>query len=599
MAPRPWSTSRAARATWGASLFVAAVGLGSASPARAQACGDAEDTRCASLVAPAGDPFPTLERALARVMGTVGTGKPAVAATDDAVHHLAWALTDVRSLDLASYDGGPTVQSPSVRRWIDVDVRAGNARIDSMHKLRDGWVDDGRRAATAPLDDVGRPLEDLLVVATDDAYRAARKRLLSVRANARVKVAREDTSDDWSAAPVVRHDVPTPALEVDVATWSPRVAAAGRALAAGAGVHASGVSLSATHAERWFLDSAGTRIHDGRVHLRLSAWAATTAEDGMNLSAYDYVDVASPDHLPDAAATEALVNGVLAKLQGLRVAPPVEPYSGPAILRGRAAGVFFHEIFGHRVEGHRQKDEDEGQTFTKRVGLPILPAFLDVTDDPTLARLGTTDLNGHYVFDDEGVAAQRVPLVEKGILRNFLMSRAPIAGFGTSNGHGRREPGNTPVSRQGNLMVTSSQTVPYARLREQLVAETKRQGKPFGLVFDDISGGFTFTGRSTPNAFAVQPVTVWKVYADGRPDELVRGVDLIGTPLTTFSRILAAADDRDVFNGVCGAESGWVPVSASAPSLLVSEVEVQRQEKGNDRPPILPPPSPATTGGVQ
>jgi predicted Zn-dependent protease len=117
------------------------------------------------------------------------------------------------------------------------------------------------------------------------------------------------------------------------------------------------------------------------------------------------------------------------------------------------------------------------------------------------------------------------------------------------------------------------------------------------LVFDDISGGFTFTGRSTPNSFVVSPVTVWKVYVDGRPDELVRGVDLIGTPLTTFARIVAAADDISVFNGVCGAESGWVPVSASAPSLLVSEVEIQRREKGNDRPPLLP--APGTTPKVQ
>lgn len=288
-----------------------------------------------------------------------------------------------------------------------------------------------------------------------------------------------------------------------------------------------------------------------------------------------------------------MVANAAQRLTELRDAPLVDPYAGPAILRGRAAGVFFHEIFGHRVEGHRQKDEDEGQTFTSRVGLPILPPFLSVVDDPTLAVLGKTDLNGHYSFDDEGVAAQRVQLVDHGILRNFLMSRAPIAGFPSSNGHGRRQPGNEVVARQGNLMVIPHQTVPYAELRSRLLAEVRKQGKPFGLVFDDISGGFTFTGRSEPNAFVVQPVTVWKVFPDGKPDQLVRGVDLIGTPLTTFARITAAADDLDVFNGVCGAESGWVPVSASSPSLLVSEVEVQRHEKANDRPPLL------TAPGVQ
>ncbi len=284
------------------------------------------------------------------------------------------------------------------------------------------------------------------------------------------------------------------------------------------------------------------------------------------------------------------------RVTALREAPVVDPYVGPAILRGRAAAVFFHEILGHRVEGHRQKDEDEGQTLTDKVGEQIFPSFLAVHDDPTLEALAGVDLNGHYVYDDEGVPGQRVPVVEEGVLKGFLVSRSPIDGFPASNGHGRRQPGNAVVARQGNLVVSASETVPYDALRQQLVDEIKAQGKPFGLIFDDISGGFTFTGRTTPNSYAVQPVTVWRVYPDGRPDELVRGVDLIGTPLLTFGRIAAASDEVQVFNGMCGAESGWVPVSAVAPDLLVSEVEVQRGDKEHDRPPLLPPPGVAAPG---
>jgi predicted Zn-dependent protease len=276
----------------------------------------------------------------------------------------------------------------------------------------------------------------------------------------------------------------------------------------------------------------------------------------------------------------------------LRAAPVVDPYVGPAILRGRAAAVFFHEILGHRAEGHRQKDEEEGQTLRDKVGERIFPPFLSVVDDPTLRRIGAVDLSGHYRFDDEGVAAERVTLVEDGVYKGFLMSRAPIEGFAHSNGHGRRQPGAAPVARQGNLIVSTRNPLPDATLRAELLKLLKQQGRPFGLIFDDISGGFTFTGRSTPNSYAVQPVTVWRVWADGRPDELVRGVDLIGTPLLTFGRIVAGSQTVEVFNGMCGAESGWVPVSAAAPALLVSEVEVQRREKGNDRPPVLPVPAP-------
>jgi predicted Zn-dependent protease len=274
----------------------------------------------------------------------------------------------------------------------------------------------------------------------------------------------------------------------------------------------------------------------------------------------------------------------------------IEPYTGPAILSGRASGVFFHEIFGHRIEGHRQKDEDGGQTFTKQVNKQILPTFISVFDDPTLQQLkagaAETDLNGFYPYDDEGVKSQRVPVVESGILKNFLMSRSPVKGFSNSNGHGRKSAGLRPVGRQGNLIVQSSQMVSDARLRELLIEECKKQGKPFGLFFSDISGGFTNTNRGGPQAFQVTPVMVYRVYTDGRPDELVRGVDLIGTPLVSFSKILATSDRQEVFNGMCGAESGWVPVSAVSPAILTAQIEVQKKPKSNDRLPILPPPAP-------
>jgi predicted Zn-dependent protease len=274
----------------------------------------------------------------------------------------------------------------------------------------------------------------------------------------------------------------------------------------------------------------------------------------------------------------------------LRTAPLVEPYTGPAILLNRASGVFFHEIFGHRIEGHRQKDVEEGQTFTKMIGKPILPEFLSVIDDPTQARFGNEDLRGHYLYDDEGVRSSRVQLVENGILRTFLLSRSPVQNFANSNGHGRREPGRQVVSRQGNLIVQSTKAVPFTKLREMLIQECKQQNKPYGYLFDDITGGFTTTSRGGPQAFKVLPVVVYRVHADGRPDELVRGVDIVGTPLSCFSKIVATGDDPAVFNGSCGAESGWVPVSAVSPSILVTQIEIEKRQRSQDLPPILPPP---------
>ena len=529
------------------------------------------------------------QRQLAAAVAAPPGGSPA-----DAAHAITYAVVDHREQTIQGSHGAAAGTVASRRRMVDVDVSVGTPELDSTHKIRDEsmFAGDSRPRYLVGFEGPTEPLRRLLLRATDDAFRQSRGRLTKVRSNAAVKVAREDDSADYGPADVVTRNVPLPRLEVDVGAWREFTRELSATYLAWPEIVDSAVQLVVIEDDRWLVNSEGTSVVDARRHLRFATWATAVAEDGMELSVYDYVDVASLDHLPDRARLAAMVQGVAERTAALRNAPVIEPWTGPAILRGRAAGVFFHEIFGHRIEGHRQKDEDEGQTFTNRVGEPILPAFLSVVDDPTLAHIAGEDLNGHYAVDDEGVAAEKVTLVDKGILRNFLMSRTPIEGFERSNGHGRRQPGNAVVPRQGNLMVQAESLVSAGELRKRLIAEAVRQGKPWGLLFDDISGGFTFTGRSTPNSFAVQPVVVWRVWTDGRPDELVRGVDLIGTPLATFSRILAAGGTPEVFNGVCGAESGWVPVSASSPSLLVSEVEVQRRVKGNDRPPLLAPPLP-------
>ena len=165
--------------------------------------------------------------------------------------------------------------------------------------------------------------------------------------------------------------------------------------------------------------------------------------------------------------------------------------------------MFFHEIFGHRLEGHRQKDDYEGQTFTKMLGQQILPEFIDVYDDPSIASINGTPLNGHYFVDDEATLALEAPLVSEGVLEGFLLSRSVVSPFEASNGHGRRDRGYRVVARQGNLIVSARETVPEGELRERLIAEAQAQGKPYGLWFSDIQGGYTITDRSGPQAFKV------------------------------------------------------------------------------------------------
>ena len=349
----------------------------------------------------------------------------------------------------------------------------------------------------------------------------------------------------------------------------------------------------------YFASSEGSRVVTPHQQTRLVVFAVTRADDGMDLFRDQTFEAETLDGLPGQAELESAIRALGNSLEALRKAPVTEPFDGPAILSGRASAVFFHEVLGHRLEGQRQRGDEEGQTFTKELGKDVLPGFLSVADDPTVTTFGKTWLSGSYTYDDEGQKAQRVELIQDGVLRTFLMSRLPIASFSASNGHGRAQTGRMPTGRQGNLIVTSTKSVSDAKLREQLIEEAKRQGKPFGLYFEDISSGFAVTTRNSPQAFQVIPLVVFRVYVDGRPDELVRGVSIVGTPLAAMKRILATSDKPEVFNGECGAESGTVPVSAVAPAMLVSEIETQRQPQGIERPPILPIPGATATKEAQ
>ena len=240
---------------------------------------------------------------------------------------------------------------------------------------------------------------------------------------------------------------------------------------------------------------------------------------------------------------------------------------------------------------------------SQRWWIKVLPDFLSVLFDPTKKRVGSTDLNGWYLYDDEGVKARPVKVVENGTLKTFLMSRSPIKGFPQSNGHGRKQAGSgacfaavESYCRIVSKQVSECATAANAGRRDQTPGQAVR------ILFRARHRRLHDYGRSSFQSFKVIPLVVYRVYPDGRPDELVRGVDIVGTPLASFARILATSDKPEVFNGYCGAESGSVPVSAVSPAILVSELEIQKKAKGRDRPPLLPaPPSstPATSGGAQ
>jgi predicted Zn-dependent protease len=507
-------------------------------------------------------------------------------------YFIGYTVTDTQRAEVSGSNGALLSSSEAHNRWLQVSVRTGTYTLDNTHKVGEQRMPNGGPGTAVPVDNDEQIVRRAIWLETDQQYRTAAEALIKIRSSKEVKA---DTAE--GRAPDFSHEQPHKSIEPEVSftldrkPWEERVRAYTKAFRESPDILNSIVTFSALGQNSYLINTEGTQLQHGQIRYRLELFIQGKATDGMNIERYYNFDWVDPKDAPsdkDVAVASATLRK---EMEGLVKAPLNEPSVGPALLTGRAAAVFFHEVFGHRAEGHRQKDISEGQTFAKKVGEPILPDFLSIVDDPTQKKLGKEDLLGYYRFDDEGVSTHEVMLVDHGVLKAFEMSRSPLADFPHSNGHGRRQLGATPVSRQGNLIVRSSKAVSNTELRVKLIELVKAQNKPYGLLIDDIAGGFTFTGRGQPQAFQVQPLVVYKVFADGRPDELVRGVDIVGTPLAALTKIVATGDRPEVFNGYCGAESGSVPVSAAAPAILTSELEVQKKQTDTDAPPILPPPA--------
>ena len=522
------------------------------------------------------------------MQGELSRATTSLAKSEPAPYFVSYTVNDQSIIVLVGSYGSLLTDAALRRRQADVIMRVGSPALDNTHGQSRA---SGMTSGTLPLGDDPDAISRVLWELTDREYKRAAPAFLNVKTNTAVRAEEEDKSPDFSnEAPQTYTGEALKPAGFDRTAWEGEIRRLSGAFRKYPGVYFAKVELLIQTSNSRLVSSEGTAIVSPSLSARLILEAETRADDGMELLRVETFQAQSAGALPSEAELSAKIDKMAADLKDLRKAPVAEPYDGPALLSGRAAAVFFHEVLGHRLEGHRQRDEDEGQTFTKKVNQEVLPKFLSVADDPTVREVAGVKLAGSYEYDNEGSPARRVEVIQNGVLKNFLMSRMPIKDFGVSNGHGRNQPGLMAVGRQGNLIVTSTQTVPEAQLRQKLIEEVKKQGKPYGLYFDDIQGGFTLTTRQLPQAFQVLPVVVYRVYADGRPDELVRGVDIVGTPLAALTRILATGDQQRVFNGVCGAESGSVPVAAVAPAMLFSEMEVQKRGHSHERPPILPAP---------
>ncbi len=344
------------------------------------------------------------------------------------------------------------------------------------------------------------------------------------------------------------------------------------------------------NASRYLLTSEGTRIFTATPRYLVALHLVSPTIKSHYLLGNSWVFhsremEAFPSHDLLMEKGERLIG----ELMEMRKAPVEKNGIYPAILDTKNHGVLWHEVIGHSLEAHRMQEDDceydESTPFEGNIGTKVAPSFITVHDDPT-----RKDLVGHYKYDDEGVKGKKTLLIEQGILKGYLHSRQSAGYFRTqSNGHARSSDRHDPIPRMSNIVVSSSKSIPFEELKEELMKQCVEQKREYGLLIEGTSGGFSLPEESY---FNTTPTNIFRIYTNGNR-ERVRGIYIVGTPYQTLQNIVMTSDRYGAFHGVCGAESGWVSSSELAPDALVSSLEVKRIP--NDayerlRAPIFPRP---------
>ncbi len=494
-----------------------------------------------------------------------------------------------------------------------VQVRVGSYQLDNTNFVGAEFYSGARyEIDRLPLDDSYPAIRRHLWLATDMAYKAAIEALSRKRALLR-SVTAPESLPDFSPAPALELLDWSPLPEVNPDLWRDRVRRLSAVFLDYPKVIGSVVDYTAARDVQYLVNSEGTQVRQPSGVMFVRIRAAGQAPDGMLLRDAAVLHTRDLSRPPDEKDLLAAARRVAENLTALASAPIGEAYTGPVLFEGEAAAQIFAELLGRNLAATRRPLMPPGRTFPVRtsefegrLGARVLPEWIDVVDDPTQREWRGRPLFGHYQVDLEGVRPEPLVLVEKGILKSFLLTRQPVRGFSASNGRARL-PGNfgAKAAAISNLFVRPAQTLPAAELRARLLELCRARGKPYGLIvrkmdfpssasFDEVRRLFAGAGASMPVSL---PTLVYRLYPDGR-EELVRGLRFRNFNARSLRDILAASDQLHVFdymeNGapfaLMGAAAYVAECTVVAPSVLVDDLELERLEEEMLRPPLVPPP---------
>lgn len=492
-------------------------------------------------------------------------------------YYISYLVRDIETYNVWARYGALYHDRREHKRICYADTRVGSYRYDNTSKGGLGEPSEEGESCEVgdlPIENNLDSLRFCLWRLTDAKYRDAVTRYHSKRSRDVSYLDQYRSLPSFQKLEASSTIAPLEAFEPDEEMWRQYVKKASLLFKKYPAIKNSYVEFSAELVTKVFVSSEGVqRVWQEPVFsLNTYFWYHTKKLD----QDYSIVhNVADPDELPSLEQLKREIQAKIEQFAEVEDGDEMTSFAGPVLLAPKAAGLFLHEVLGHRLEGSRLLSESEGRTFKDKLAQKIMHEDITIFDDPLLARFEGKSLIAHYPFDDEGTPAQRALLVDRGALKGFLTTRSPLSKqIHSSNGHARNSSDERPISRMANLIVQSHSDLSWADLKQKLLEEIRRQNAPYGIILLDVEGGETETEAYNFQAFMGQIAVAVKVYPNGK-ERYVRGVDFVGTPLSSLSHIIAVGREHVVDNGYCGAESGTIAVSTVAPAMLLSTLELQ------------------------
>lgn len=489
-----------------------------------------------------------------------------------APYYVEYRIFDLDQYSAEASYGALRIDMRSRMRFVRVVVRIGDYKQDSYFGQGQGTVD------YMPLDNDMLALRHQLWLATDRAYKSAAEALTAKQSQLK-QLTIDQPVDDFAHADPVQSIGPLATLEFDPEPWKRMLQDASALYKGDPDIESFGSNLNFHAVNRYLVNSEGTVVRSGQTFYEMGIAASTQATDGMSMARDSEFTVASLRELPSAADFVARAIKLAGSLKELRDAPVAEEeYRGPVLFSADAGAAIFADLVGENILGHKPELGKNSRTtgaFAASYKSRVLPDFLSVVADPTIASYHGASLLGHYEIDDEGVPANRVSLIEKGNLVNYLIGREPIRDFPVSNGHARAQiPTGAPGPHNSNLIVTSLQPTPKAEMKKKLIEQCQQRDLPYCYYVE------TFGPKLTPRL-------LYKVWTKDGHEELVRGAAFGDLDIRALrSNLIAAGDEAYADNRLMN-----IPHSIVAPSILFDELEVKRANQNKEKLPEYPAPA--------